>query len=33
VQGAVGARGARALIRERLRAWGLTETRDFWMVA
>jgi glycosyltransferase involved in cell wall biosynthesis len=33
VLGAVGAPGARALIRERLRAWGLAETRDFWMVA
>ncbi|MHC4133417.1 MAG: glycosyltransferase family 2 protein [Planctomycetota bacterium] len=33
VLGAVGAPGARALIRERLRAWGLRESRDFWMVA
>ncbi|MHC4547568.1 MAG: glycosyltransferase family 2 protein [Planctomycetota bacterium] len=33
VLGAVGARGARALIRARLRGWGLEETRDFWMVA
>lgn len=33
VLGAVGAPGARTLIRERLRAWGLEETRDFWMVA
>jgi len=33
VLGAVGARGARALIRDRLCAWGLVETRDFWMVA
>ena len=33
VLGAVGARGARATIRERLRSWGLEETRDFWMVA
>jgi len=33
VLGAVGAPGARARIRERLRAWGLEETRDFWMVA
>jgi hypothetical protein len=33
VLGAVGAHGARARIRERLRDWGLVETRDFWMVA
>ncbi|MEE8106458.1 MAG: glycosyltransferase [Planctomycetota bacterium] len=33
VLGAVGARGARAQIRERLLSWGLLETRDFWMVA
>ncbi|MHC4817618.1 MAG: glycosyltransferase family 2 protein [Planctomycetota bacterium] len=33
VLGAVGAPGARSLIRERLCAWGLAETRDFWMVA
>jgi glycosyltransferase involved in cell wall biosynthesis len=33
VLSAVGARGARALIRERLESWGLEETRDFWMVA
>jgi glycosyltransferase involved in cell wall biosynthesis len=31
--GAVGARGARALIRERLDCWGLVETRDYWMLA
>ncbi|MHC4410701.1 MAG: glycosyltransferase family 2 protein [Planctomycetota bacterium] len=30
---AVGARGARERIRARLDAWGLVETRDFWMVA
>jgi len=33
VLGAVGAKGARALIRARLEGWGLEETRDFWMVA
>lgn len=33
VLGAVGARGARSRIRERLAGWGLAETRDFWMVA
>ena len=33
VLAAVGARGARALIRERLARWGLVEARDFWMVA
>ena len=33
VLGAVGAPGARSRIRERLCAWGLVETRDFWMVA
>lgn len=33
VLGAVGAPGARELIRERLRGMGLVETRDFWMVA
>jgi len=33
VLGCVGARGARARIRERLRGAGLVETRDFWMVA
>jgi glycosyltransferase involved in cell wall biosynthesis len=32
VLGAVGARGARAQIRERLLGWGLQETHDFWMV-
>ena len=33
VLGAVGARGAREKIRERLLAWNLRETEDFWMVA
>ena len=33
VLGAVGARGARERIRQRLGAWGLVETHDFWMVA
>jgi hypothetical protein len=33
VLGAVGAQGARALIRERLNGWGLQELRDYWMVA
>jgi len=33
VLGAVGAKGARDLIRARLLGWGLVETRDFWMVA
>jgi glycosyltransferase involved in cell wall biosynthesis len=33
VLGAVGAPGAREEIRARLRAMGLVETRDFWMVA
>ena len=33
VLGAVGAQGARGLIRARLKRWGLEETRDFWMVA
>ena len=33
VLGAVGSRGARELIRTRLREWGLEETRDFWMCA
>jgi glycosyltransferase involved in cell wall biosynthesis len=33
VLGAVGARGARTSIRGRLDAWGLVETRDYWMVA
>jgi glycosyltransferase involved in cell wall biosynthesis len=33
VLAAVGARGARDRIRARLLQWGLTETRDFWMVA
>ncbi|HEX5138763.1 MAG TPA: glycosyltransferase family A protein [Planctomycetota bacterium] len=33
VLGAVGAAGARELIRKRLRGMGLVETRDFWMVA
>jgi len=33
VLGAVGAQGARAEIRARLAGWGLSETRDFWMVA
>ena len=33
VLGAVGARGARAAIRDRLREWDLEETVDFWMVA
>jgi len=33
VLAAVGARGARAKIRERLKQWGLKETRDFWAVA
>jgi len=33
VLAAVGARGARARIREALRSRGLVETRDFWMVA
>lgn len=33
VLAAVGARGARALIRGRLEAMGLIETRDWWAVA
>ena len=33
VLGAVGAQGARDLIRRRLLDTGLVETRDFWMVA
>ncbi|MHC4958077.1 MAG: glycosyltransferase family 2 protein [Planctomycetota bacterium] len=33
VLGSVGARVALAKIRERLLAWGLSETDDFWMVA
>ena len=33
VLGAVGARGARARIREQLDRWGLRELRDYWMVA
>jgi len=33
VLGAVGARGARARIREQLNDWGLHELRDYWMVA
>ena len=33
VLGAVGAEGARDLIRAALRSKGLEETRDFWMVA
>jgi hypothetical protein len=33
VLGAVGAKGARELIRTRLAASNLAETRDFWMVA
>lgn len=33
VLAAVGSRGARGLIRERLLSWGLEETRDFWLVA
>jgi len=30
---AVGARGARGLIRARLEGWGLVEARDYWMLA
>lgn len=30
---AVGSRGARTLIRARLRGWGFVETEDFWCVA
>jgi glycosyltransferase involved in cell wall biosynthesis len=33
VLGAVGAQGAREVIRGRLRGMGLVETKDFWMVA
>lgn len=33
VLGAVGAPGAREIIRARLSGMGLVETRDFWMVA
>ena len=33
VLGAVGARGARRKIRERLASWDLTEGRHYWMVA
>jgi GT2 family glycosyltransferase len=33
VLGAVGAKGAREIIRSRLSEWGLVEARDFWMVA
>jgi len=33
VLGAVGAEGARELIREALKSKGLVETHDFWMVA